>query len=264
MTAYGQNLPRGQIIHDVKCAADPSQSYSLYLPSNYPPARTWPVLLGFDAGGRGRRALERFQSAAEKYGYIVAGSNNSRNGPWEISMTAAKVMTNDVVKRFSIDPKRMYATGQSGGARVAMRVALDTRQIAGVIASSAVDPDEELRKTLPFPVFGTAGTEDFNYLELRGFDRVVTTPHRVMIFEGVHSWLPFELATQGVEWMEIQGMKSGRRSRDEGLIDKILALRVAQASAQKNELSSYLAYNALAADFQGLRDVTKFAARAAA
>jgi poly(3-hydroxybutyrate) depolymerase len=160
--AQGESLPLGQIIDEVQCAADASQRYSLYLPSNFTPLRRWPVILAYDAGGRGRRAVERYKEAAEKYGYIVAGSNNSRNGPWEISLTAAKAMTGDVDKRFPIDPKRVYTAGMSGGARVAMKLALDSDLIAGVFASSAAFPDEP-RESVRFPIFGSAGTNDFNH-----------------------------------------------------------------------------------------------------
>jgi len=140
--ASGESLPLGQIIDDVQCAADASQHYSLYLPSNFTPTRRWPVILAYDAGGRGRRAVERYKDGAEKYGYIVAGSNNSRNGPWEISLNAAKAMTGDVDKRFPVDPKRIYTAGMSGGARVAMKLAMDSNIIAGVFASSAGFPDD--------------------------------------------------------------------------------------------------------------------------
>ena len=132
--ACGQNLPLGQIIDDVPCKADGSQHYSLYLPSRFTPVRKWNVILAYDAGGRGRRAVERYQAAAEKYGYIIAGSNNSRNGPWEVSLNAAKAMTADVEQRFPVDPKRIYTAGMSGGARVAMKLAMDSELIAGVFA----------------------------------------------------------------------------------------------------------------------------------
>src|SRR5579871_430974 len=141
--AYGDDVPRGQIIDSLKCLADASQSYALYLPSNYSPDRKWNVILAFDPGGRGRRGVERYQAGAEKYGYILAGSNNSRNGPWEISLEAAKAMMTDVAARFPIHPDRVYTAGMSGGARVAMEVALSTKSsIAGVMASSAGFPDD--------------------------------------------------------------------------------------------------------------------------
>ena len=135
--ARGETLAQGQIIDEVQCAADASQHYALYLPSNFTPLRKWPVILAYDAGGRGRRGVERYIDAAEKYGYIVAGSNNSRNGPWDVSLQAAQAMTADVEKRFTIDPKRVYTAGMSGGARVAMKLAMDSGTIAGVFASSA-------------------------------------------------------------------------------------------------------------------------------
>lgn len=207
--AYAEDLPRGQIIDSVQCVAAPSQSYALYLPSNYSPDRPWNLILAFDPRAQGRKPVEQYQAAAEKYGYIVAGSHNSRNGPPDVSLTAAQAMWSDVGKRFSINPKRIYTAGFSGGARIAMKVALDSDQIAGVIASSAGFPPGHRRSDLRFPVFGTAGTEDFNYLEMRQLDQQLKSPHRVVIFEGGHQWLPSSLAVEAIEWMESQAARPG-------------------------------------------------------
>ncbi|MBZ5609450.1 MAG: alpha/beta hydrolase [Acidobacteriia bacterium] len=262
VAALPQELPRGEIVDNVKCAADQSQSYALYVPSHYSKDRQWSLILAFDARGRGRAPVEQYKAAAEKYGYIVAGSNNSRNGPPQVSLAAAQAMWEDVVKRFSINPKRMYTAGHSGGARIAMKVAIDSNQIAGVFASSAGFPPGHRRSELQFAVFGTAGTEDFNYLEMRQLDQELSSPHRVVVFQGGHTWLPSELAVEAVEWMEVQAMKSGRSARDEALLQKILAARAAQASSQKDEASAWEALNALSTDFQGLTDVSKYAAQA--
>ena len=262
-SARAETLPVGQIVDDVACAADASQHYALYLPSNFSPQRRWPVILAYDAGGRGRRAVERYQDAAEKYGYIIAGSNNSRNGPWEISLNAAKVMTGDVDHRFPVDPKRVYTAGMSGGARVAMKLAMDSNLIAGVFASSAGFPDDP-RDSVRFPIFGSAGTDDFNHQEMHELDRDLKSPHRVEVFAGGHAWLPAELATDGVEWMEIQAMKSGLKTRDAKLIDGILAKRIARAEAQKDSLAQMREWKSIATDFQGLKDVVMYNSRAAA
>jgi len=261
--ACGQDLPRGRIIDSIRCLTAPAQQYALYVPSNYSPVRKWSAIFAFDPGARGRVGVERFQAAAEKYGYIVAGSLNSRNGPWEPSMEAAKAMMADVMRRFSIDTKRIYTAGQSGGARVALGVALESGQIAGVLASSAGFPDE-VQKTVPFPIFGKTAVDDFNYLELKALDRVVTTPHRVVVTEGGHAWMSSETALEAVGWMEVQAMKSGLRPRDPKLLDEIFSERVAHVNAQKDDLDAVLSLESLAADFQGLKDVSKFAQRAAA
>jgi poly(3-hydroxybutyrate) depolymerase len=195
LTAAALSLPAADIV-DMTCEADSAQRYALYLPPNYSPAREWKVIFAFDAGARGRIAVEHLAAGAEKYGYIVAGSYNSRNGPWDVSLHAAEAMQADVTKRYRIDPKRIYTAGQSGGARVAMQIAMDGK-IAGVIASSAGFPDpSNAPNALAFPVFGTAGTEDFNYVEMREFDRQLTSPHRVEIFDGGHTWLPADLPSR--------------------------------------------------------------------
>ena len=80
------SIPKGQIVERIEALNDSSQSYALYLPSYYTPDRKWPVLYAFDPGARGRVPVERFKEAAEKYGWIVLGSNNSRNGPWDVSL----------------------------------------------------------------------------------------------------------------------------------------------------------------------------------
>jgi predicted esterase len=256
------DLPAGEIVDRVPCAADPSQSYALFVPANYTPSQPWPVIFAFDPGGRGRIPVERFRAAAERYGYIVVGSNNSRNGSTEIPKILA-AMTDDVAARLAVDPKRVYLAGMSGGARVALGIALASKDIAGVIASSAGYPDSRLHKTLPFPIFATAGTEDFNHLEMRRLDRELTTPHHLAVFNGAHVWLSSDLAMQAVEWMELHAMKAGLEPRDNAEIDRIFGSRAASTDVTRNDKDTFRALQALVDDFQGLKDVSRLARRAA-
>ncbi len=262
-TASAQELPRGEIIDAVQSHHDASQHYALYLPSYFDLSRQWPVILAFDGGGRGREGVERYRAAAEKYGYVVAGSNNSRNGPWNVGLDAAAAMTADIKRRFPVDLKRIYTAGMSGGARVAIMVAQRSRDIAGVFASSG-GYSTTFHESEPFPLFGSAGTEDFNYREMRIVDRRMTSPHRVEVFEGGHTWLPIEMATIGVEWMEIQAMKNGLRPRDETLIDEIFSKRVTGATALPGSLARMRELKQIATDFEGLRDVATIIESAAA
>jgi hypothetical protein len=267
-----QSLPLGQIIDNVQCQEDGSQRYALYVPSTFTPLRRWPVILIFDPAGRGRTGVERYQAAAEKYGYILAGSNNSRNGPVKDSLTAATAMATDVDDRFPLNRQRIYTAGMSGGARVAMRLALNFEMIsgpggpgvAGVLASSAGFPNgTHPRESVPFPIFGSAGTDDFNHLEMTRLDRDVISPHKVEVFEGGHTWLPAELATDGIEWMEIQAMKRGLRPRDPKLVDELFARRLAHGDAQRSSLEKLRELKSVVSDFKGLKDVAEVAERAA-
>jgi len=247
-------FPTGEIVAEVQCAADSAETYALYLPKSYSPGRAWPVILAFDPGGRGRTPIERYQAAAEQYGFIVAASNNSRNRT--NNDKAVVTMANDVLSRFKVDTRRVYMAGMSGGARVALGAALASTGIAGVIASSAGFPDGTPRKSVPFPIFATAGTEDFNHLEMRRLDTMLTSPHRLVIFTGGHTWLSSELAIEAVEWMQVQAMKGGVVSRDSETIKRLLAKRLTAAEAAKTDKDMFLALKGIVDDFTDLADVT--------
>jgi dienelactone hydrolase len=260
--AAAQELVSGTLIEDVRCAADAAQSYALYVPSTYTPDRPWNLLIGFHPGARGRLIVEKYQAAAEQYGYIVAGSNTSRNGPWSVSAAAVQAMSADLGRRFAIDATRVYLTGLSGGARVALQVALGKSNIAGVIASSAGYPDSRPRAAVPFPVFSTAGSEDFNYIEMRLLDRKLTSPHHLAVFNGGHTLPPDEVALEAIEWLELQAMKTGRRTRDDALVGRLFEKRQRLIAASTGAADSVHLLDALVDDFKGLRDVSAEAARA--
>ena len=256
------DFPRGQIIDSVTCADDQTQSYALYLPSDYTPERPWNLLLAFHPGARGRAFAEKYQAAAEHFGYIVAASNNSRNGSWEVTTQAVRAMSRDVGRRFSVDAQRVYLTGHSGGARVAMEVALGPNDIAGVIASSAGFPDAEPRRSVKFAVFGTAGTDDFNYLEMRRLDAALTSPHYLAVFEGGHTLPPDSVAAEALEWLELQAIRSGRRAEDRRLIDALFASRLQRIERATDDVAKLRLLQASITDFKGVHDVSALQANA--
>lgn len=259
--AKAGELPRGTVIDSVVTTADAAQSYALYLPSDYTPNRPWSLLLAFHAGARGRAMVEKYQAAAERYGYIVAGSNNSRNGPIDVSAAAVRAMSRDVGQRFSIDAARIYLTGMSGGARVAMGVALGPADIAGVIASSAGFPDARPKKSVRFPVVATVGSDDFNHLEMHTLDRELTSPHRLMVFDGGHTLPPDDLAMAAIEWLELQAMRDGRRAKDPTLAAALLAKRRTALEGVTEPLETWRLTAGIVADFKGLQDVAAEEAR---
>jgi predicted esterase len=255
VAASGAEIPKGHVLEKVACTADNEQTYALYVPTAFDPARKWPVLFCFDPGARGKAPVERFQAAAEKYGWLVAGSNNSRNGPWDANAKAINAMITDVNRHLPIDSRRVYVTGLSGGARVACQLALGG--IArGVIACSAGFPTPEIPSKLPFVFFGTAGVTDFNYRELRRVDRELDDRraiHRVVFFGGGHEWLPAELAVEALAWLELQAMRDGTKPKDAAWIEAQFESRRAAIPAQPAH-ENYRGLKALAADFKSLAD----------
>lgn len=262
------SIPRGQVVERIETLNDSSQSYALYLPSNYTPTRKWPAMYAFDPGARGRVPVERFKDAAEKYGWIVIGSNNSRNGPWELAVNAWNAMQIDTHQRFAIDDQRMYATGFSGGARAAVRVAIGCKCLAGVIANGAGFPiDLAPSPTMHFDYFGAVGVDDFNYPELKSLEEPLTKAgisHHIQTFDGRHEWPPVAVATTAVEWMELQAMKTGKRPRDDGFINAVWQQRLSYGRTleeSKKHYEAYQLYLDVTESFKGLRDVAEIDAK---
>jgi hypothetical protein len=254
--AQTPELARGTVIPRVSCAEKPEQTYALYLPATYSPDRAWSLVLAFHPAADGPRIVETFRAGAEQLGYIVAASNNARNGPHEISAAAAQAMGADVSRRFAIDARRVYVAGFSGGGRVALGLALANPSIAGVIASSAGFPDSQPRAELPFAVYSTAGVEDFNYLEMRLLDRELRSPHFLSVFAGGHVLPPQDVATEALEWLEIQAMRSGVREKDVPLATRILERRRARLAASSDPVETIYLLDAVVRDFTSVLDVS--------
>ncbi len=256
--------PAGEIIGDVACAADPEETYALYLPPGVDRSKPRPILYLLDARRRGGLGVERFREAADAYGWILASSNNSESdGPFAPNVRAMRAMWTDTHRRFEIDPRRAYVTGLSGGARAACLLAqtAEPNQIAGVIGCAAGFPDNRPpSKDIAFVYFGTVGNRDFNYREMRQLEPTLEAlgiRHRLAVFDGGHDWPTPAVAVRAVEWMELEAMRSGARERDEALLARWLARAAEDAGAleaagQKGEALER--YREAARDFGGLAD----------
>jgi hypothetical protein len=267
-SALAAGQPKGQVIDRVVCSAEPSQSYALYLPSNYSPERAWPILYCLDPLARGRVPVERFQEGAEKHGYIVAGSHNSRNGPIAPALEALRWMWRDTHETLNIDDRRAYLAGMSGGARDATAF-LATGAFAGVIAQAAGFSGPEVPSDFALPFFGSAGVDDFNYAEMRHVDRELEargTPHRLVIFAGPHGWAPSSVCAEALAWLDLTAMRAGTKPIDKNLIRALFQQdteRARSADAADDIASACLRYRALAADFRGWEDTAPFERKAA-
>ena len=266
--ASAADLPKGRIIDKVVCTADARQSYALYLPSAYSAARKWPVLYCLEPLARGRLPLEHFAEGAEKYGYIVAGSYNSRNGPLAVASEALQAMWRDTHETLNIDDRRAYLTGMSGGARDATAF-LATGVFAGVIAQAAGFSGPGVPKDFTFPFFGTAGTDDFNYAEMRQVDREIEAlgaPHRLVLFEGPHGWAPSAVCSSALAWFDLLAIRAGTKPMDKAFIDAHFQSGIdrAKASEAANDLiGAYLETRSLAVDFKGWQDTAALEKKAA-
>ena len=226
-----EEIPKGRIVERVVCRGDKSQSYALYLPAAYSPQHAWPILYCLDPVARGRMPVDRFQQAAERAGFIVAGSNNSRNGSLDVAREAIGWLLADTHERFAIDDSRTYAAGFSGGARLALAWAANGR-VAGVIACGA-GFGSAIPKEVPFRIYATAGVDDFNYDEVYAMSRDLSrqgVAQRFAQFQGGHDWLPETLTGEALDFLS--GRLKPEPPPPESPQQKKLALRYSQLQAE--------------------------------
>lgn len=270
-------LPVGRVIQRLISRADTSQRYALYLPSTFTRGRQWPILFLLDPRGRALVPMQRFQPIAERLGYIVISSYNTlSDGPAEPNYSAMAAMLNDVQRSLPVDSRRLYLVGFSGTARFAWQLNTQlTGSIAGIIGAGASVPGgrtwtrAHIGKSSPV-LFGTVGTLDMNYEEVRGFEAdldSIGTPHHVERFDGGHQWPPTELATRAVEWLALQAMRRGLEPRNQSWIDSLYGAWLARAShvdSLGDAPAAARQYRLVRADFDGLTDVSGAATRSAA
>jgi hypothetical protein len=263
-------LQPGTLLPKVVAVAAPGQSYALYLPSNYSAAKRWPIVYIFDPGAHGEIPGALMQPAAEQFGYIIAASNNSKNGPLKPDALAAQAIWKDTHTRFSIDDQRVYFAGLSGGARVASHLAQLCNCTQAVFLSGAgfsTDSPPSNRDT--FAVFFTVGLLDFNYPELVHLDaqlESLNTPHFLRRFSGGHQWAPAEIWPEAFAWADLLAMKAKHRERNDAFTSTQLANFTAAAQKFEQDGDLYFSWQflrATSAAFAGLSDMSALQARIA-
>ncbi len=260
-------LPTGQVTDSVTCADDPSETYALYLPSTYTSTKRWPIIYAFDPSARGKVPVKLYKDAAEKYGYIVAGSNNSQNFAMAEASKAANAVWQDTHLRFSLDERQTYTSGFSGGARVAGLVALRCAQckIGGVIANGAGYPNTGgPHQKDSFLYFFSIGNQDFNWPEVmtarRDREQNGET-YRVREFPGPHQWAPPDVLEDAVEWIHLKAMQSGAQLPDAAFIERFysrMQAEAADAEKRADAIAQLNAYRSFVSDFGRFKDVKEY------
>jgi predicted esterase len=249
----------------------PDQSYALYIPSHYSPEKRWPVVYAFDPGARGSMPVELMKAAAERYGYIVVGSNNSHNGAWKPEADAAQAMFQDTHARLSIDNNRVYFAGLSGGARLASSLAQRCNCAAGVLLNGAgFSPSFPPVAGATFSVFAAVGTFDFNYAEVVDLNATLGAlhyAHALRRFEGPHQWAPESVMDEALAWFRLISMRDGREERDmdfvkaqAGEVEK----RAKSLEVAGDPYGAWKEYRQAADTFEGLGEAPAFREQAVA
>ncbi|TRZ43736.1 alpha/beta hydrolase [Robertkochia solimangrovi] len=208
------DIKPGELTDSVRVTTMENDTYAIYLPPEYSygdTAKKWPVLYVFDPSGKGADAVRRFIPGAEAYGFIVIGSNDIRNGPYQVNFNKVRHIFDDTEQRFFIDPQKIYLAGFSGGARLATAIAVISDKVKGVIANSAsfAGSTAYTPSTYKFIYVGLTGDEDFNYMEMHSSDvylQKVGFNSTLLVFDGGHEWAPENYLTKALRTMVLRSL----------------------------------------------------------
>lgn len=209
----GSGLIPGKVYGNVKCREHPACSYAIYIPCSDVPGNSLPVILAFDPSGSGDRPVNLYKEVAEKYGFLLIGSNNSRNGqsPDQTWQILAALLT-EITGCYQADAERIYCTGFSGGSRVSSMIAFYRGGIRGVIGCGAGLPSTTTPIRYPTNFYGIVGDQDFNYLEMVGLEsdfHVRGINSTLRIFHGRHDWPPREEFEAAIRWHWAHAIREG-------------------------------------------------------
>ena len=206
-----QDFTVSKVYPKVVCAADTSQSYALFLPPRYEKGKPCPVLILFDPSGSGLLPVNLFSAEAAKNGFIIAGSNNSKNGmPFEQTTAIYRNLLADINSRFTIEKKAIYLGGFSGGSRVAGGAAISEGGVAGVIGCGAGLNNTNSKPVSNFSYLAVVGNQDFNYAEMLQLDQSLDYAgyqHHLLVFDGIHHWPPKEIIPGIFTWLRFDAMR---------------------------------------------------------
>jgi len=227
---------KGIIIDKVECGGTNDQSYCLYLPSAYDINKSFPVIYAFDPHADGHLPVALLTEVAEKYNYIVVGSNNSRNGlSADVLNDILNHLLSDSKTKLAIDSNNIYLIGFSGGARVAAYVAQSIEGVKAVVGCSA---GIQLRNAAPaFTFIGISSYGDMNYLEMKQTQanlQQLNAKSELLVFNGKHEWPPKSTLNEAFDILEFYKMKTDSKLINGDLIAKYLKNNLANADILKN------------------------------
>ncbi len=225
ITSSKLKLNPGDFVPRVNCSGNENLSYALYIPQKINLAVKNPVLFLFDPHANGALPINKYRDLADKYGYILIGSNDSKNGASrEFTSQVISSLLKSSFELLLIDDKRIYAGGFSGGGRVASMLAFSSAGCIGLVTCGAGFPKEVWTTTPPSCIIGIAGDGDMNLNELESIkvdEPNLKNRYELIRFDGIHEWPPINIFEQAFLAFEATGINDGVISKDDKHISEL-------------------------------------------
>lgn len=185
--------------------------YILYIPSGIDHSRKYPLVFALSPGADGNSMVGAWKEVADKYKWIVLGSNEHRNGLLfkDLGPMLTKTLK-FVTANYPVDKSRVIATGFSGGGMSAHYLSMAYPNLfwAVVANTGMIHEDYKDGKKYSYPrnkiaVF-LASPTDFRYGEMkenRRFLESIGWKTKWVEFPGGHAIAPKTAYETAAEWL---------------------------------------------------------------
>ncbi|MGB3774873.1 MAG: hypothetical protein WA951_06415 [Leeuwenhoekiella sp.] len=192
--AIGQSLKltKGAITQDLTINDSTSERFSLYVPKDFDPQKSYKTLFLFDPQGNGIRATRLLTSSMVTDDYVIASNEWKLSDDLEVNINVAAKMIQRVVANILVDRKHVYAAGLDEGALTASGLTYVLNGIQGLLLVNDVFYKNQNRISQETPItIGLVANSSENYYKVNDiFDSLkgVSKSNDLYIYEGDGGW----------------------------------------------------------------------------
>ncbi|MCJ7756874.1 MAG: hypothetical protein MUP24_01910 [Gillisia sp.] len=244
------SLRKGTVTDNLSVNDSLSETFAIYLPTNYSNERSWPVFFVFDPEGRGKSVAQLFRQPGEEQGYVIVASNNINSKDSLLNnLKAGTRLMSRVFNLFSVDKNRIYTAGLAEGAEVASAIPAVYNNIQGVLAVGDIwlnaDP---LKKDENFSILGLVGTHDFRLYKMKESIRFLGNKGNnasLYKFDGTHQWPDSNVISHSLGNYSLQAMSKALIPRDLALVESLYRKEIETAEVLRRSLQLWKSYELL-------------------
>jgi dienelactone hydrolase len=177
------------------------EHFAVYVPADTP-ARGY-ALLVFVPPWQGAIVPQGWPGALDRHGMIYVSAANSGNEENVLDRREplALLAAQNIMRRYRVDPERVYIGGFSGGSRVALRIALGYPDVFhGALLIAGSDPIGDALAPLP-PAELFQQFQSSRLVYLTGTDDSVNLQKDAGSRQSLRAWCVFDVDTEVMPWM---------------------------------------------------------------
>jgi hypothetical protein len=244
------SLRKGAVTDNLSVNDSLSETFAIYLPTNYSNKKSWPIFFVFDPEGRGKSVVQLFRQPGEEQGYVIVASNNinSKDSLLNNLKVGTRLMSR-VFNLFSVDRNRIYTAGLAEGAEVASAIPAVYINIQGVLAVGDIWLNTDVsKKDVNFSIAGLVGTRDFRLYKMEESIRLLSkTGNNASLykFDGTHQWPDSNIISHALGNFTLQSMSKGLIPRDPILIENLYQKEIETVEVLRRSLQLFKSYELL-------------------